>query len=198
MTVLLNRQVVSDGGVRDFSGSAITGQSVTGSGVTVAREVLALPPAVQTRPALSVASSLACRPPGFFEFEYTMQPVAVIMADSSSSSAAGAFGSSANRHSGMVPLSLAVALTEIVGAFAQKYLPILGVYASCAETVTDKAFSSTRVATVACGSPLCTKVSATAAILDVLVCANCISRAAAIAAESTRACSRVRPRANIP
>src|SRR5262249_40372878 len=72
MTVLLNRQVVSEGGVRDCSGSAITGQSVTGSGVTVAPEVLALPPAVQIRPALSVASSLACRPPGFFELEYTM------------------------------------------------------------------------------------------------------------------------------
>src|SRR5215470_11331771 len=126
MTVLLNRQVVSDGGVRDCSGSAITGQSVTGSGVTVAPWVLALPPAVQIRPALSVASSLACRPPGFFELEYTMQLVAVIMADSSSSSVAGAFGSSASKQSGMVPLSLAVALTEIVGAFDQKYAPILG------------------------------------------------------------------------
>src|SRR5262245_42931738 len=130
MTVLLNRQVVSEGGVRDCSGSAFTGQSVTGSGVTVAPEVLALPPAVQIRPALSVAWSWACRPPGFFEFEYTMQLVAVIMADSSSSSAAGAFGSSVNRHSGMVPLSLAVALAVIVGAFAQKYAPILGTYVS--------------------------------------------------------------------
>src|SRR5690349_13400854 len=54
-TILLYRQVVSDGGVRDFNGSAMTGQSVAGSGVIVAPAVLALPPAVHTRPALSVA-----------------------------------------------------------------------------------------------------------------------------------------------
>src|SRR5712691_3717486 len=101
MTVLLNRQVVSDGGVRDRSGSAIAGQSVTGSGVTIAPAVLALPPAVQIRPALTIALSLACRPATLVELEYTMQPVAVIMADCSSSSVAGAFGSSARRQSGI-------------------------------------------------------------------------------------------------
>jgi len=98
----------------------------------------------------------------------------------------------------MVPLSLAVALTAIVGAFAQKYAPILGTYVSFAETVTDRAVMSTFVVTVACGSELCTKFSATATILAVLVCANCISRAAAMAAASTCACSRLRPRSNIP
>ena len=87
-----------------------------------------------------------------------MQPVAVIIADCSSSSVAEAIGSSVNRHSGMVPLSLAVALAVTVGAFAQKYAPILGTYVSCAETVTDRAVMSTRVVTVACGSELCTKV----------------------------------------
>jgi len=56
----------------------------------------------------------------------------------------------------MVPLSLAVALAAIVGALAQKYAPILGTYVSVAETVTDKAVASTRVVTIACGSPLCT------------------------------------------
>ncbi len=98
----------------------------------------------------------------------------------------------------MVPLSLAVALAAIVGAFAQKYAPILGTYVSFAETVTDKAVVSTRVVTVACGSELCTKFSATAATLDVLACAICISRAAAMAAASTCACRRLRPRSNVP
>src|SRR5207245_3817168 len=66
-----------------------------------------------------------------------VQTCALPISDSSSSSAAGALGSSVNRHSGMVPLSLAVALTAIVGAFAQKYAPILGTYVSFAETVTE-------------------------------------------------------------
>ena len=98
----------------------------------------------------------------------------------------------------MVPLSLAVALAVTVGALAQKNAPILGTYVSCAETVTDRAVMSTRVETVACGSELCTKFSATAAILAVSVRASCISRAAAMAAASTCACSRLRPRSNIP
>src|ERR1044071_8525297 len=110
-----------------------------------------------------------------------MQPVAVIMADCSSSSVAGAFGSSANRQSGIVPLSLAVALAEIVGVFAQKNAPTFGTYVSCAETVTVKAAVSTRAVTIACGIALWTKFSATAAILEISVCASCISRAAAIA-----------------
>ena len=65
----------------------------------------------------------------------------------------------------MDPLSLAVALAAIVGAFAQKYAPILGTYVSFAETLTDRAVMSTFVVTVACGSELCTKFSATATIL---------------------------------
>ena len=49
--------------------SIVTGQSVTGSGVTVAPAVLALPPAVQIRPALTIALSLACRPAALVELE---------------------------------------------------------------------------------------------------------------------------------
>src|SRR5262245_5168695 len=100
-----------------------------------------------------------------------MQPVAVMVAEASSATVADAFGSSASRHNGMVPLSLAVALTAIVGAFFQKNAPTLGSYIFCAETVTDRAVALTRVVTEACGSELCTKCSATAAILVEAACA---------------------------